>query len=595
MTQDELASLSFAELRDRLQARAEALRNTEDIDLVEVMRYLTTLADHAHTPDSVDALFHLSRNFYHASRPAQTIQAAALASRLAIALEQQQLLCKARGMEGIALCDLGRFAESAAAYVDFWMQARAIGDIAREILAIKNVGGLYCAMAQWEVAFKYVRRSCEMAVEHRHSHLELGSRVNMANCALQLNDPASGLRALLPYTTGAPKLKREAATRANAHITLGHLYLLTGDVGNARTHARESGRWAKLAGVKRTVQLHKALLGLIDVKSGAVESGLAAVERGLAFARRVDHIDVADYLSMCVDACEAAGQSDKALGYLQELVTWKKKSVDAEMPRCEGLTEPLQSQAGTSVFDDNLRVRAHLLQADVRQRTRHFVETAINAEIASGHDLYRTFRVANLARLLATAVGWDEERSTPLVLGAQLCNIGMMAIPTRIVQKLRALSDSESCILQDHTRYGAELLRKSKLKVLEVAAVVAEQHHERYDGSGYPHGLAGDAIAEEARIVAVCDAFDAMTHRRPWRASPLSIQAALNELTQGAGSQFDPQLVNAFIELIQRESSRQDDFDAFLSDGADDIEYVRVRARMEALIDDGDALRGQAA
>ena len=84
MTQDELASLPFAELRDRLQARAEALGNTEDIDLVEVVRYLTTLADHAHTPDSVDALFHLSRNFYHASRPAQTIQAASLASRLAI-------------------------------------------------------------------------------------------------------------------------------------------------------------------------------------------------------------------------------------------------------------------------------------------------------------------------------------------------------------------------------------------------------------------------------------------------------------------------------------------------------------------------------
>ena len=103
--------------------------------------------------------------------------------------------------------------------------------------------------------------------------------------------------------------------------------------------------------------------------------------------------------------------------------------------------------------------------------------------------------------------------------------------------------------MQAHTQYGAELLRKSKLQILDVAAVIAEQHHERYDGSGYPRGLSGEAIAEEARIVSVCDAFDAMTHRRPWRPTPLSIQAALNELKHGAGSQFDPQLVQRFYRF----------------------------------------------
>jgi HD-GYP domain-containing protein (c-di-GMP phosphodiesterase class II) len=81
-----------------------------------------------------------------------------------------------------------------------------------------------------------------------------------------------------------------------------------------------------------------------------------------------------------------------------------------------------------------------------------------------------------------------------------------------------------------------------------------------------------------------------MTHKRPSRHTPLSVDAALKELLQGAGRQFDPPLVNAFVEFIQRESSRQDDFDAFLSEGADEIEYVRVRARMEALIDGTDKL-----
>jgi hypothetical protein len=141
--------------------------------------------------------------------------------------------------------------------------------------------------------------------------LELASRNNIANCAIQLSDPIAGLRALLPLPTDAPKTRLEVLRQANAHDTLGQLYLLTGDLRKARVHARESGRLAKLAGVARTTKRHEALLGLIDVSAGAVERGLAAVESTLASAKRVDHIDVAEYLGMCADAHEAAGQSDK--------------------------------------------------------------------------------------------------------------------------------------------------------------------------------------------------------------------------------------------------------------------------------------------
>ena len=182
---------------------------------------------------------------------------------------------------------------------------------------------------------------------------------------------------------------------------------------------------------------------------------------------------------------------------------------------------------------------------------------------------------------------WEEGRIAPFALGAQLSNIGMMAIPSRILQNPRGLSENERNILCAHTQFGAELLRKSKLLSLDVAIMIAEQHHERYDGSGYPRGLSGEAIAEEARIVAICDAFDAMTHKRPSRGTPLSVEGALSELKQGAGSQFDPRLVNAFVELIERELSQHADFDEFLAEGANEVEYVRVRARMEALIADG--------
>jgi HD-GYP domain-containing protein (c-di-GMP phosphodiesterase class II) len=373
--------------------------------------------------------------------------------------------------------------------------------------------------------------------------------------------------------------------------------LLVGDVDAARVHARASARLSKVARMEKVARSTEAVLGLIAVLSGAVKRGLSVVDRELTFARDANHTELPDYLSICIDAYEAAGYSDRALEYLYELVAWKKKSVEtAVLPlQYEGLTNSIQFQTGISLFDNGLFAKAYSLESGVRDRIQRLVETAINAEIGGGHDIYRPFRVANLARYLAASLGWNHQRIASLVLGAQLCNIGMIAIPARILVKPDRLSEGENNVLHSHTEYGADLLRRSKLQVLDIAAVIAEQHHEHYDGSGYPHGLSGEAIAEEARIVAVCDAFDAMTHKRPSRQTPLSIDAALRELMQGAGRQFDPPLVNAFVEFIQRESSRQDDFDAFLSEGADEIEYVRVRARMEALIDEGDALRGQAA
>ena len=587
MTQVELAKLSFVQLRDRLKACTDAVDET-DIDLAGALGYLTMLPDNGHTPDSIDALIQLARVFFFAAQPLEALQAASAASRLATALNQHLLLCDARGVEGLALSDIGRFTEATVAHAESWRLARTLGDIEREGWAIKRVGDLWQAMAQIDAAMPYLCRSRDLAAQHALLDLELCSRNNIANCALQLGDPDAGLRALLPYASGASETRMDVLRQANAHGTLGHLYLLAGDLRQARTHAEESGRLGRLAAVKRTMQRHKALLGLIDVKSGAIEKGLAAVEDSLAFAKRVDHIDIVDYLGMCVDAHEAAGQTDRALMYLQELVDWRRKALDADVMQleyeCHGRSSEFQTDS--SDFDNTLRARSQRLQVSVQQRIQHLVETAINAEVASGHDLYRTFRVAKLSRCLAVAIGWREERLVPLVLGAQLCNVGMMAIPARILQKKRGLSDSELQVLHAHTRYGAELLHKSKLSSLEVAAVIAEQHHERYDGSGYPRGLRGERIAEETRIVSICDAFDAMTHRRPWRLKPLSVQAALNELKRGQGSQFDPQLAEVFVAFIQREFWEHDDFDGFLAEGADELEYVRVRTRMEAFIAD---------
>lgn len=115
-----------------------------------------------------------------------------------------------------------------------------------------------------------------------------------------------------------------------------------------------------------------------------------------------------------------------------------------------------------------------------------------------------------------------------------------------------------------------------------MCALIAEQYRERYDGSGYPRGMRGHDILEEARLVSICDAFDAMRHSRPWRSTIKSSEAALQELSRHAGSQFDPFFVEAFIDSFEREVSGRADLDIFLAQEAEESEYVRARARMEA-------------
>lgn len=586
MKVDDLADFSFAELRDRLKARAEQSDDAGDIDIDDALRYLTTLASDSHTAESIEALLHLAGNFRYASQPAKSLAAASHAAPLAAALGLKVQLCGAYAFTGAALGDLGRFAEATTAQAAGWALTRELGDSKREIWAIGSFATLCVGMGQPEVAVRYFERARELAITHGLPDIEFLARISLAECAAQLREPAFGFRLLDEFWTAAPRTRLDKNLPAGAHEALARLYLLTGDTSAARVHAEEAARLASTAPIEKIRRSINGLLGLIDVLSGAVDYGLSAVDDALKFAKDVDCANVPAYLNTCIDAYEAAGHLDRALLYLRELADWKRESIELGVPLLQedSLGKATRFRTGTELIDDAMLAKAHSLQTAVRNRIQRLLESAVNAELASGHDLYRTFRLAKLARVLGAVNGWDEPRIASLALGAQLCNIGMMAIPARVLQKPSALSDGERRILRDHTRYGAELLRNSKLRILEVASVIAEQHHERFDGNGYPHGLGGDAITEEARVVAVCDAFDAMTHRRPWRTTPLTIETAMSELEQGAGTQFDPRLVVAFVDFVRRDFRGQEELDAFLTEGADQIEYVQARARMEVFL-----------
>ncbi len=156
--------------------------------------------------------------------------------------------------------------------------------------------------------------------------------------------------------------------------------------------------------------------------------------------------------------------------------------------------------------------------------------------------------VAELALDLGRALGLSSSALLELELAARLHDVGKRAMPESILSKPGPLSEVEWSVMRRHPEWGAGML--ADVPGLEEVADAVHAHHERWDGSGYPLGIEGEDIPLASRIVAVCDAFSAMTADRPYR-SARSAGDALGELQRGAGSQFDPAIVGAFAASIE--------------------------------------------
>ncbi len=196
------------------------------------------------------------------------------------------------------------------------------------------------------------------------------------------------------------------------------------------------------------------------------------------------------------------------------------------------------------------------LERAVRQRTAELEEArletlrrlALASEYRDDETFEHTERVGRMAALLADQLGLSATEIATLRQAAPLHDVGKLGLSDSILLKPGKLSPDEFEQVKRHTLDGAEILSGSSSTVLQTAERIALSHHEWWDGHGYPHGLAGDAIPTCARIVAVADVFDALIHSRPYKHA-WPIPDAVAEIHRLKGSQFDPRIIDAFDRL----------------------------------------------
>jgi putative two-component system response regulator len=219
----------------------------------------------------------------------------------------------------------------------------------------------------------------------------------------------------------------------------------------------------------------------------------------------------------------------------------------------------LRNQLETRFLQLSLQRQNLALEERVRLRTGELLEArleilerlALAAEFRDKATLAHTRRVGHVAALTSETLGFDGEFVEIMRLAAPLHDVGKIAIPDEILLKEGPLSEEEFETIKLHTTAGARLLSGSHFDVTRSAEKIALTHHDRWDGTGYPAGLSAEDIPIAGRIVAVADVFDALTHERPYKAA-WPVEEALIEIESQAGRQFDPAVVEAFLDLSDR-------------------------------------------
>jgi putative two-component system response regulator len=195
------------------------------------------------------------------------------------------------------------------------------------------------------------------------------------------------------------------------------------------------------------------------------------------------------------------------------------------------------------------------LQAKVEEKTRQYQELALESifaivniieakdEITEGHSV----RVAGYSIALARAMGYDEQRVDEVYQTGLLHDVGKIGIPDLILKKEGKLTSEEYGEIKEHTSIGGHIL--AAIETMGYLADGAKYHHEKFDGTGYPKGLKGKEIPEIGRIIAVADVFDALVSKRHYK-EPMDVEAAKQEILRGSGTQFDPDIVQVFLKLL---------------------------------------------
>jgi len=547
------------------------------------------------------AILDAAKFFYVTGRPALGLRAAECAKSFAVETSQQGPTISAAIMVGICSADTGDMPRAMEAYSEGLNLAQRVGDHGQESKLWLNTGAalIYCGLFKEAIAcfqkVLFLGASSPVA-----KALATSAYGNIALCSLNLDDIQTGLiaidKALLQSNVAPDALSIQTRVLLENYYT--RLLIEVNDVGGALAHAASAREYANRSKSPRSDLQASVAEGLAAAFSGSLDLGISRLTLALERAKSLN-LASREVLVALVKALEFAGRHDEALTYLKEMFAIQRSSAEKNvLQNVRKHLSQLHSSNPDSPIEDvaqvmrRMEARIEVVEGRVakveviRQRQELFkarVEAmerlAVAAELRDDSTGEHSYRVGRMACLLAKEAGCDDETIFMIDIAARLHDIGKIGIPDGILLKPSGFNRSERLVMEMHAEIGADVLARSEIPHIKMAEEIARHHHERWDGKGYPAKIGGEEIPFAARITALADVYDALTHKRPYKEA-WTVEATLNEILASRGSHFDPKLTDLFLALVSRLRREHRDLDHHLGEAARASPFIQARGKI---------------
>ena len=563
------------------------------VDLVAALRV------DAEVPELADCLISIAQFAYLSGQALKGLEQAQRGVNVIRRLGSRPLLRRALSLLGLVLAESGDLAGAMEAYAEALEISIELHDRIAEGAVLNNLGIALLYAARYAESLLCLQRVVVLSKSQPQDTepfplVRASALTNIAIACLHVEDYARGLDSAKEAIDllDNPSTACRRLARVNAEANYVRLLLQVDAADEARQRCEVARQIAHESGLERAEMEASIADGLCEVHSGMVDVGLSRLSRALDKAR-VQKGPLREVLYAMVQANEMANRHDAALVYLRELMKHTRQVRQEHALLHHRLhLEALQRQEEARATDSETvmehrevtlldRVASQAAQREaLKARTEMLERVAAMAGLREDPSGLHPYRVGKLAGLLAQELGWDEETVFLVELAARLHDIGKIGIPERVLTKKGRLTDAETELARLHVVIGAEILAQSNVAHLKMAEEIARFHHEHWDGGGYPFGLAYSAIPIAARITALADVFDAMTHSRPHKGAA-SADDALAEIAALRGKQFDPELTDLFRALVLRLQREVGDLDAFLGQAAHESAFIQARRKID--------------
>jgi putative two-component system response regulator len=421
------------------------------------------------------------------------------------------------------------------------------------------------------------------------------ARANMATASLALMRYEHGAETarLAAESLGLPKQPNEIFNRLATETTWLRCAIGMRDTDTAAIRLRKVKALAEAFKTPRT-ELNKQLSEAAwEIYCGDLTIAVAKLLKLLETSKAMPTL-YRDNLALLARAYEKAHDHTGVLIYLGKLVEFLAKSqVDNVKRALDALKvkvqTPLPGKDDVQDLIAAIQRDGQLPRKDVDVPEPMYRDAyerlAVTAELREDTWGKHAYRVGRLAYLLAEELGYGHRFCEEIELAARLHDIGKLGIPDGLLLKPGKLSPAEFEIIKRHTSIGAQLLSLCPNPAFRMAETIAVGHHEKWDGSGYPNALKGDAIPDVSRIAALADVYDALTHVRAYKHAWTHAEA-IAEIQRCSGTHFEPRMVDAFVRIVEKKRTKYGKkFEEYLAAPSSVSTLVKARREMQDMLD----------